>query len=152
MYLLPYLRHGRSPSWETNCFSASQDIPRILWHPKVHYHIHKCPPPVPILSQFDPVHAAHIPFPEYPSLYYPLIYAWVFQVAFFPQVSPPKSCIRFSSTCTLYLCRYVGLCLVAGSRACVYVYVCVGVCMCVSASLLCTCLRVTHAVEYPLYS
>jgi len=46
----------QSPSWETNRFSASQEILRILWNPKFHYHSPKCPPPVPILSQLDPVH------------------------------------------------------------------------------------------------
>ena len=45
----------QSPSWETNLFSDSQEIPRILWNPNIHYRIYKRPPPVPPLSQTMPL-------------------------------------------------------------------------------------------------
>jgi len=50
----------QSPCLETNNFSASQEIPRILWKSRVHYSIHNSPIPVPVLSQ--------IQFPPHPIL------------------------------------------------------------------------------------
>jgi len=47
----------QSPSWEANWFAASQEIPRISRNPKVHYRIHKCPPPLPNLRQISPIQA-----------------------------------------------------------------------------------------------
>ena len=45
-----------SPSWAANWFAASHEIPYISQNPKVHYHTHKRPSPVPILGQPNPVH------------------------------------------------------------------------------------------------
>jgi hypothetical protein len=54
-YLLTYFME-QSP-FEANRFLASQEIPCILWNPKVHYRMHKCPLRVPILKQIDQIRA-----------------------------------------------------------------------------------------------
>ena len=59
MYLVHYIltySMVQSPSCEANWFAISQEIPRISRNPKVHYRIHKPPPPVPTLGQPNPVH------------------------------------------------------------------------------------------------
>ena len=66
--------HGVESFWGANRFSASQEITQILWNPKVHCPIHKCPPTVPILSQLDEVHTPTFyrvsikSFPDYKHL------------------------------------------------------------------------------------
>ena len=49
----------QTPSWEVSWFSGNQENPHILWNLVVYHLVYKRPPPVPILSQINPVHAPH---------------------------------------------------------------------------------------------
>jgi hypothetical protein len=99
-YLLTYLLIQHSPSWEANRFAASQEIPHILWNPKVHYRIYKCPPPVSILSQLNPVHTPTSHFLKiHPNIIMGL------PISLFPSISPPKPCINLSHPHTRYMPR-----------------------------------------------
>jgi hypothetical protein len=65
-YLLTYLLTELSPSWKAANCATPQELPSILWNPKVHHRVHNSPPLVLILSQIDRVHT----IPSYLSKIY----------------------------------------------------------------------------------
>ena len=85
----------QSPSWEANRFSAKQEIPHISWNPKVHYRIHKCPPPIPILSQLDPVYTPH-PTSWRSILIFSSTLRLGLPSGLYPQVPPPPNPVCIS--------------------------------------------------------
>ena len=101
-YLLTYLITYLLTPWsrvlleKLTGFAANQEIPRILWNPKVHHRTHKRQPPVPILSQLHPVPTTpshflkiHLNIILPPTSWSP---QWPLSIRF----PPPKPCTHLS--------------------------------------------------------
>jgi hypothetical protein len=90
--------HGVECFFKSYTLSTSQEIPHILWKPKVHYRAHNSPPTLPILSHNYPVQISPTPScflkPNFifilPST--PRSYKW-----FFPSRFPHKHRVYTSS-------------------------------------------------------
>jgi hypothetical protein len=70
--------------------SASQEIPRLLWNPKVHYRPHKKTPMFPILKL---IHIIHTLQPNFPKIHFNIILTPTpkFLCCLFPSGFPAKT-------------------------------------------------------------
>jgi len=112
-----------------------------------------CPYPEPHQTRPCP----HIQFSKDPSYYYPPIYAWVFQVVSFPQVSPSKPLIHFSpptirATCPAHLILDFITRTIFGEEYRSLIYsLCIFLQSPISAPLLCTNIFLSKCHLYQIY-
>ena len=83
--------------WDSNRLSASQEIPRIFWNPKFHYHVHKCHCHLS-LSWTSSIQST----PTHPTSWRHILILSShlrrhLPRGLFPQVPPPKPCMHISS-------------------------------------------------------
>jgi len=80
-----------SPSSEAHWFCSQSRNSLHFCNPNVHHRTYKCPSPVPILNQLNPVPTSPSYFLKNNLNIIP-IYVWVSPLASFPHVSPPEPC------------------------------------------------------------
>jgi hypothetical protein len=80
-----------SPNWEVDSRSAAQELPEIVWNPKLHYHVYKTPTQIPIMCQFIPLHP--VPLSSISILFYHLFLS--LPSGLFPSAFPTKTLYVF---------------------------------------------------------
>jgi len=139
----------QSSFWEAISASASRGISYILWSTKVHYRVHKCPPPVPVLSEVSLVHV--LPIDCVRMLLNVILVSTPTSSKWFLVCVCVCACVCLCARVFVCLCVCVCLCvfMCVCMFVCVSLCVCVCVCVCVCAcAFACVCVCVCVCVSY----